>query len=114
MAGGVFISYRRNDASVAARAIYDHLAHAFGTDAVFYDSAVLQPGDKWEATLEDRLRSCYALLAIIGNKWVSDRLSEPKDFVKLEIETALKREVRVIPSSSTGPRCQMEKFCRKP
>ena len=49
MSGGVFISYRRNDAASAARAIYDHLANAFGANAVFHDSAVLQPGDKWGA-----------------------------------------------------------------
>ena len=97
MSGGVFISYRRNDAASAARAIYDHLANAFGANAVFHDFAVLQPGDKWGAILEERLQSCNVLLAIIGNKWLSDRLSEPTDYVKLEIETALKRDVRVIP-----------------
>jgi hypothetical protein len=95
--GSVFISYRRNDASVAARAIYDHLTNAFGANAVFHDSAVLQPGDKWGAILEERLQSCYVLLAIIGNQWLSDRLSDPTDYVTLEIATALKRDVRVIP-----------------
>jgi hypothetical protein len=97
VAADVFISYRRNDGSVAAQAINDHLTRAFGANAVFYDSAVLQPGDKWGEILEERLQSCRVLLAIIGNKWLSDRLSESTDYVKLEIETALKRGVRVIP-----------------
>ena len=43
------------------------------------------------------------LLAVIGKRWATEdngarsRLDDPKDFVRLEISTALARDVRVIP-----------------
>jgi len=48
--------------------------------------------------------SCAALLAVIGPTWlkVADeaglrRLDDPHDFVRIEIEAALKRSIRVVP-----------------
>ena len=48
--------------------------------------------------------SCDALLALIGDRWLSStgrdgqrRLDDPDNFVRLEIEAALARNVRVIP-----------------
>jgi hypothetical protein len=47
---------------------------------------------------------CAVLLALIGDQWISicdkaghRRLDDPKDFVRIEIEAALSRGVRVIP-----------------
>jgi hypothetical protein len=55
--------------------------------------------------------SCDVLLALIGNEWltVTDehgrrRLDDPDDFVRLEIEAALTRKVRVIPILVDGAR----------
>jgi hypothetical protein len=54
--------------------------------------------------LEDALSSCYVLLAVIGPSWLNlasgpseERAGEEQDFVRLEIETALARGIRVIP-----------------
>ena len=48
--------------------------------------------------------SCDVLLTLIGNEWLTitdadgqRRLDDPDDFVRLEIEAALTRNVRVIP-----------------
>jgi hypothetical protein len=48
--------------------------------------------------------SCDVLLALIGEEWLSitdregqRRLDDPDDYVRLEIEAAMEREVRVIP-----------------
>jgi hypothetical protein len=48
--------------------------------------------------------SCDVLLALIGRRWLTGtgedgrrRLDDPDDFVRLEIEAALTRNVRVIP-----------------
>jgi hypothetical protein len=97
MAGGVFISYRREDAAMAALAIRGQLASTLGAGAVFLDSTGLPAGDDWKRDLDQRIDSCAVLLAVIGKKWVSPRLAEPGDVVRTEIETALRRGVRVIP-----------------
>jgi hypothetical protein len=54
---------------------------------------------------------CDALLAIIGQRWliITDkdgrrRLDNPNDFVRLEIEAAIKRNVRIIPILVDGAR----------
>lgn len=51
-----------------------------------------------------RLGSCDVLIAILGTHWLScrddegqRRLDNPKDFVRVEIAAALRREIRVIP-----------------
>jgi hypothetical protein len=48
--------------------------------------------------------SCDVLLALIGDQWLTltdshgrRRLDDPDDFVRLEIEAALERNVRIIP-----------------
>src|SRR4029450_444950 len=58
--------------------------------------------------------SCDVLLALIGDQWVTiadeegrRRIDDPDDFVRLEIEAALTRNVRVIPilvGGATMPR----------
>ena len=55
--------------------------------------------------------SCDVLLALIGAEWLTitdehgrRRLDDPDDFVRLEIEAALTREVRVIPILVDGAR----------
>jgi hypothetical protein len=48
--------------------------------------------------------SCDVLIAVIGKRWLTSsegegnrRLDNPDDFVRLEVATALKRNIRVIP-----------------
>jgi hypothetical protein len=55
--------------------------------------------------------SCDVLLALIGDQWLTAkdedgqrRLDDPDDFVRLEIEAALTRDVRVIPILVDGAR----------
>ena len=55
--------------------------------------------------------SCDVLLALIGEQWLTitdahgrRRLDDPDDFVRLEIEAALTRNVRVIPILVDGAR----------
>ncbi len=102
MSGGVFLSYRRDDAAMAAAFIHNQLAQSLGSGSLFLNSADLKPGDDWKNALEERVGSCSAMLAVIGNTWVSPRLSEPGDVVRFEIETALQRDVRVIPVLVNG------------
>jgi hypothetical protein len=101
---GVFISYRREDCPGHAGRIFDRLRTRFGTDSVFIDVAGIEAGVDFIEALEKAVGSCDVLLAIIGREWVAStdrkgrrRLDDPRDFLRLEISTALKRDVRVIP-----------------
>jgi TPR repeat protein len=102
--GGVFICYRREDSAGFARLIYDRLTHKLGHDSVFFDVDNIAPGLDFVDILSDRVGRCDALIAVIGKSWVSSaylddkrRLDDPNDFVRIEIEAALARKIRVIP-----------------
>src|SRR5207248_1830841 len=101
MSGQVFLSYRRDDAASAAGRLYDRLsAHSF---TVFMDIDIA-PGIDFVEEIEKSGGSCNVLIAVIGKHWLtaSDeegkrRLDHPEDFVRIEIGTALKRGIQVIP-----------------
>jgi hypothetical protein len=102
--GGVFICYRREDSAGFSRLIYDRLTHKLGHDSVFFDVDNIAPGLDFVDILSERVGKCDALIAVIGKSWVSSayldnqrRLDDPNDFVRIEIEAALARKIRVIP-----------------
>lgn len=103
MAGGkIFISYRREDTRGYALALHERLRQQF-PDRVFKDIASIEPGQVWEDAIGKALDSSDAFIALIGKEWlkVKDesgqrRLDNPKDTLRREIATALKRKVRVI------------------
>jgi len=102
--GGVFICYRREDSGGYAGRIYDRLAKRLGRKNVFIDVDNIPPGLDFVDVLSERVGACTALIAVIGRNWasISDkenrrRIDHPRDFVRIEIEAALERGVRVIP-----------------
>lgn len=104
MLGGVFICYRREDSGGFAGRIYDRLTSSLGRENVFFDVDSIAPGLDFVDTLSERVGKCDALVAVIGKTWLSSadadkkrRLDDPNDFVRIEIEAALNRGVRVIP-----------------
>ena len=104
MLGGVFICYRREDSAGFARLIYDRLTNKLGRDSVFFDVDNIPVGLDFVDILSERVGKCDALIAVIGKNWVSSadvynrrRLDDPNDFVRIEIQTALERKIRVIP-----------------
>ena len=106
---GVFISYRRQDSEWPARGLCDCLCEHFGEDRVFMDVDGIEPGEDFVDVLDDALAECDAMIALVGPCWVSitdqsgrRRLEDPEDFVRLEIATALKRKIRVIPVLMDG------------
>jgi hypothetical protein len=100
---GIFISYRRSDAAAYAGWLFDRLAGHYGRDQIFKDVDSIQLGDDFAAAISDAVASCQVLLALIGDRWLTisgkagRRLDNPRDFVRLEIEAALSRNIRVIP-----------------
>ena len=104
MAGGIFISYRRDDAKHAAGRLVDRLGQTFSRDQLFLDIDNIEPGLDFVKVLSQQVQACDVLLAVIGPGWLDNRdkngarrLDNPKDFVRIEIEAALARDIRVIP-----------------
>jgi hypothetical protein len=104
VANAIFISYRRDDSEGEAGRLFDDLNRAFDGEGVFMDVAGIRPGIDFRVAIDENIVSCGVLLAIIGPRWlgITDaaggrRLDDPNDFVALEIASALKRNVPVIP-----------------
>jgi TIR domain len=102
--GRVFISYRREETAYAAGWLFDRLEERFGRDQIFKDIDSVQLGDDFVEVISAAVGSCDVLLVLIGDRWLTmtdaqgrARLDNPDDFVRLEIEAALARNVRVIP-----------------
>jgi hypothetical protein len=102
--GGIFVSYRRQESSHLAGRLYDRLADRFGERQVFIDVDTIEPGVDFAEEIFRAVAACQVLLAIIGPHWLTAaderggrRLDDPDDIVRLEIEAALARDVRVIP-----------------
>lgn len=104
MGNPIFISYRRDDTEGEAGRLFDDLTREFESKNVFMDVAGIRPGVDFVKAIEENVADCGVLLAIIGPAWATianstgqRRLDDPNDFVVLEIASALKREVPVIP-----------------
>ena len=100
MGGQIFINYRGDDASHAAGRLHERLSAHFET---FMD-VDMDLGIDFVETIEKSVGSSDVLIAVIGKRWLTSsdeegrrRLDNPEDLVRLEIATALKRGIRVIP-----------------
>jgi uncharacterized membrane protein YhaH (DUF805 family) len=102
--GRIFICYRRGDGQAAAGRLYDQFLQHFNRDRLFMDVDAIEPGVDFVKTLDEQVANCIAFIAVIGPGWLTTqssdrkpRLDNPSDYVRVEIESALKRNVRVIP-----------------
>ena len=99
----VFLSYRRADTRADAGRLYDRLAAHYGEDRVFMDVDDIDPGENFVQVLESTLDRCNVLLILIGPRWQTStedgtsRLADAGDFVRMEIERAIERGIRIIP-----------------
>jgi hypothetical protein len=104
MSGQIFISYRRQESGWSARSLRDRLCRDFDPDQIFMDLDSIALGEDFVEAIETTVARCDVLIAVIGNNWLTStderggrRLDNPQDFVRMEIGTALKRRIRVIP-----------------
>jgi hypothetical protein len=102
--GAIFINYRREETAYPAGWLFNRLAETYGEDLIFKDVDSIELGDDFVDVITRAVASTDVLLALIGGNWISvtdeagrRRLDDPDDFVRLEIEAALTRGIRVIP-----------------
>jgi WD40 repeat protein len=99
----ISISYRRADSEAMTGRIFDRLIAHYGKDAIFRDIDDIPVGIDFRVHINEVLRSTHILLAIIGPAWLgaipgaNERIQEESDPVRVEVETALRRRVPVIP-----------------
>ncbi|MFV1988177.1 MAG: TIR domain-containing protein [Gemmatimonadota bacterium] len=100
----IVLSYRREDAAAATGRLYDRLREEFGPDQVFMDIDTIEPGIDFVTAIQSAIASADVVIAVIGRRWTSvttsagsPRIQDPDDFVRLEVGTALQRDIRVIP-----------------
>jgi TIR domain len=102
--GRIFISYRRQETAYPAGWLFDRLVDHYGAGQVFKDIDSIEPGDDFVDVIATAVASCDVLLALIGSHWLdarddagNRRIDNPADFVRLEIEAAISRRVRLVP-----------------
>lgn len=104
----IFLCYRRGDSAGHAGRLADALIDKFGPNSVFMDVDTIEPGVDFVEEIDRAVGHCDVLIALIGPQWLAAadakgrRLDDPNDLVRLEIETALDRKIRVIPALIGG------------
>jgi hypothetical protein len=100
----IFISYRRRDSGYLVDDLKEKLKENFGPNNVFYDIDSVPLGVDFRKYIGDAVGQCDVLLVIIGDQWAGPtdspgkrRIDDPTDSVRIEIESALKRNIPVIP-----------------
>ena len=100
----VFVSYRRQDAAGHAGRLADGLIAMLGRERVFVDVDSIEPGHDFVRAITDALSRTDVLLVVIGRSWLTAstedgvrRLDCADDFVRLELETAFRDAIRVVP-----------------
>ena len=105
----VFITYRREETSPHAGRLYDAMVARYGEDNVFMD-VDMAPGIDFVERITDAVAACEVLIVVMGPRWATvenekgtARIADPEDFVRLELETALRRpDVTPIPVLVSG------------
>jgi len=99
----ILLSYRRSDAAGITGRIFDRLVSHYGTDAVFMDVDNIQLGSIFRERLREAIRASDVLIAVVGPQWLGigadgqSRIKQADDPVRIEIETALRAPVPIIP-----------------
>ena len=100
----IFISYRRDDSADVTGRIYDRLREKFGPEAVSIDVDNIPFGVDYRDHLDEQVSKCDVFLAVIGKDWLTirdadgkPRLEDLGDVVRIEIESALKRDIPIVP-----------------
>ncbi len=101
----IFISYRRADSQETTDRLHDQMTVYFGDGNVFQDVDNIPFGVDFRKYLQAEIAKCDVVLVVIGSEWgrlMGERADEPNDFVRIEVESALKLGKHVIPVTIRG------------
>ena len=99
----IAISYRRSDSQDITGRIFDRLVMHYGKSTVFRDIDSIRPGIDFRTQIADALKATDVLLVVVGPHWLgrgegaASRMDNEADPVRIEVETALKRDIPIIP-----------------
>jgi len=105
----VYISYRRADTPDIALRLADSLRAEGDHIDLSMDMTDLRPGEDFATRLRAELNAADVVIVLIGPNWMGSRggerrLDDDYDHVRMEVKTALARDVRVIPVLVKGAR----------
>jgi hypothetical protein len=110
----IFISYRRRDSPHITGRIYDRLVLRFGRETVLKDVDSIPLGMDFRECLRREVGSSEVVIAVIGKNWNpllasgQPKLSDPRDYLRIELESALERGIPVIPVLVDGMEMPVE------
>lgn len=100
----IFVSYRREDSAGWTGRLAHDLHQEFGRSHVFHDVDTMIPGCVFPDAITLSLQRADCVLVVIGPNWLTAkdskgkyRISDPNDYVRLEVATALRSGSPVIP-----------------
>jgi hypothetical protein len=93
----VFLSYRRREDQHFIGRIHDRLVAEFGEENVFRDVESIGGAENFLAAITNRLAESDILLSVIGPQWSLGPTAGQRDWVHVELERALERQMLVIP-----------------
>jgi len=99
----ITVSYRRDDSEAITGRIFDRLVAHYGKTAVFRDIDDIPPGVDFRKHIDEALQETDVLIVVIGRRWVGSakpgnvRIHDEADPVRIEVETALKRNIAIVP-----------------
>lgn len=101
----LFINYRSEDTGTTASRLYAELIEQFEADHIFIDHQRIEGGANWPERLRTEVARSTVMFVLIGNRWLTAqdaetgdrRLNLPEDWVRQEIETALKTVPAIVP-----------------
>lgn len=103
--GRIFLCYRWEDSEGSVGHLQDRLEEHYGETAVFRDIKI-RPGEDYREAIRRELATCYAVLVVIGRRWLTAvddegrrRIDYQRDALRMEVEFALEHDprIRVIP-----------------
>src|SRR5437899_7802810 len=98
----IAISYRRSDSAASAGRIADRLASRYGKESVFIDVDSVPVGTNFREYIQQAWSRMDVLIVVVGRQWLGEtedavRIHERMDPVRLEVETAMRIELPIIP-----------------
>jgi hypothetical protein len=114
--GGIFISYRREEAQGWATHLHKDLSQALPGRRIFYAPQSIQGGELFADSIRRALEACSVTLVLIGPHWLvvqddrgNRRIDNPRDWVHVEVLESLRRPgLRVVPVLLGGARIPTE------